>query len=361
MKAKPHYLLSSEQTDPLYERFPVTILNPSFFEGSDLASLFVETLEKIQSSSWQVSYGSREEIQRIVQKINQNPEAVYQILVETCDLFRVSSGTSLFTGYFEPVLKGSRSPSEIYRYPVYARPKDLIVIEDLGIFHERCAGIRIAGTLQEGTLHPYLTREEIEVGGLEGDILCYTDDPFRLYFMHVQGSGLIRLEEGGELRLSYNGTNGYPYTSIGRLLIDRGEIPETVCSMETVLAWLSTHPEEAPHLLRQNKSYVFFKENKRGGPVGSFGVLLRAKRSLAVDSRFTPLGCPLFLKTPAHRGVPAFSQVMFAHDVGGAIKGPARGDIYWGTGQDAGQIAGLTKTTGELFLILPKSASLDRK
>ncbi len=360
MKPKPRYLLSSDPSDPIYERFPVTSLSSRFFEEEGLPLLFIETLEKALSSPRPCAYGRPEEIQRIFEKIKKMPYALYQILIETCDLFRVSSETSLFTGYFEPVLKGSRFRSDAYPYPVYARPEALIVIEDLGIFQERCSGIRIAGTLQGGTLHPYLTREEIEIEGVEADVLCYTDDPFRLYFMHVQGSGFIHLEEGGDLRLSYDGTNGYPYTSIGRLLIDRGEISEAACSMETVLAWLGSHPEEASSLLRQNKSYVFFKENGREGPVGSFGIPLRARRSLAVDSRFTPLGCPLFLKTPAHRGVPALSQVMFAHDVGGAIKGPVRGDIYWGSGQEAGRYAGLTKTSGELFLILPKSATLDR-
>lgn len=317
-------------------------------------------MDHLDSSKWPSRFGAWEDWQDILENLKKKPDSLPSLLLHSCDLFRISADKSLFTGYFEPVLKGSRTCSDPYRYPIYSRPPELIVIEDLGVFNERCAGIRIAGTVSEGTLRPYLTREEIDGRILETEILCYTDDSYKLYFMHVQGSVLIRLKEGRDLRLSYDGTNGYPYTSLGRLLIDRGTLSEATCSMETVLKWLEDHPREARALLHQNQSYVFFKENTSEGPIGRFDLPLVPLRSLAIDPRFIPLGCPLLLKTPFHRGVPALSQLMFAHDVGGAIKGPARGDIFWGSGEEAGRLAGFTKTAGELFLLLPKSATLDR-
>ena len=268
----------------------------------------------------------------------------------------------LFTGYYEPTLAGSRQQTERFRFPLYRRPPELVSV-DLGEFREDLRGRRLAGRVEAGVLSPYFDRVEIEAGGLSqrGLELVWVDDPYDAFFLHIQGSGRVELVEGGFLRVGYAGQNGHPYFAIGRALVDRGVLTLEEVSLQTIRAWLEAHPEEASEVLAQNPSYVFFRQLHEEGPVGSLGVVLTPERSLAVDSAFVPLGLPVWVDTSAPASDPLaparpFRRLMVAQDTGGAIRGPVRGDVFWGHGPDAAPVAGHMKHQGRLWLLLPRKS-----
>jgi membrane-bound lytic murein transglycosylase A len=272
-----------------------------------------------------------------------------------------ASAPGFVTGYYEPELDGARARGGRFQFPIYGRPDDLVALTpDLqrARFNDRLSAARETA---EGRV-PYYTRAEIEKGALSGAglELLYLDDPVELFFMQVQGSGLVRLTDGTKTRLSYAGKNGHPYTSIGKLLIERGEIAADAMSMAAVKVWLRADSERARKLLWENRSYVFFREltnaEAEGGPVGAEGVALTPGRSLAVDASYHALGLPVFVAAPGLRapeGLP-FRRLMIAQDVGSAIRGPERGDIFWGTGEAAGAKAGNTPHAAQIFVLLPK-------
>ncbi len=237
----------------------------------------------------------------------------------------------LFTGYYEPLLKGSRKKIAKYRVPVYALPPD-----------------RVEGT-------PHLTHAQINAGGLKGRGLeiLWVDDEVDLFFAHIQGSARVKLAGGGYTRLAYAGKNGHGYTAIGKVLKDRGELTEV--NMFTIRQWLAEHPQQQQEVLESNESYVFFKEMEDGGsPPGAQGARLTPGRSLAVDHRFIPYGMPLFVQTMLHDETP-WQRVMIAQDTGGAIKGIVRGDIFFGAGKQAEERAGRMKGKGGYVLLLPNT------
>lgn len=274
--------------------------------------------------------------------------------------------TGLFTGYYEPTLYGSRRRSERFRVPLYVRPPDLVSV-DLGRFRDDLAGRRIAGRLEGQSLVPFHDRSEIDGGTLAGrDLeLVWVDDAIDAFFLHIQGSGRIELTEGGALRVGYAAQNGHPYFAIGRELIDRGELTRDEVSMQSIRRWLEDHPEAARELMHRNPSYVFFRELRETGPVGSQGVVLTPGRSLAVDRSFVPLGIPVWLDATAPAAgmegmdVP-FRRLMVAQDTGGAIRGPVRGDVFWGPGDEAADIAGRMKHEGRMWLLLPRTGMGER-
>ena len=265
----------------------------------------------------------------------------------------------LVTGYYEPEVSGSRERSGKFQVPVYGRPADIVqMTPDLlrALYNDRQSVMR-----QDGDqLVPYYTRAEIEAGALQGRglELLYLDDPIELFFMQVQGSGRVRLPDGSWVRLGYAAKNGHSYTSIGRLLLERGERPPQALTMEGLKSWLRADPARGRALMQENKSYVFFRELPQAeagaGPVGAQGVPLTPGRSLAVDAAFHALGTPIFVTAPdlAVEGAP-FRRLMIAQDVGSAIKGPQRGDIFFGTGEAAGAIAGTTKAAAAFYILLP--------
>lgn len=288
-----------------------------------------------------------------IQELFQNYLIPYQVHVGP-------QSEGLFTGYYEPQLRGSRIKTEIYNVPIYARPTDLIMIEDLGIFRNECEGIRIAGYNEKGHLKPYPTRAEIENGALEGRGLeiVWVDDFVDAYFMAIQGSGCVLFEDNSKIHLGYAGTNGHAYTSIGKLLVMQEEFtPETI-SMQSIREWLAKNPAKAKALLQQNKSFVFFQNRPEGGPVGAQGLPLTAKRSLAVDRTYIPLGVPLWLDIEhPNTSQEKLQRLVIAQDTGGAIKGPIRGDFYWGAGSEAGVLAGVMKSKGSYYIFLPRPLS----
>lgn len=267
----------------------------------------------------------------------------------------------LFTGYYEPLLHGSRKKSERFNVPLYARPPELVMVE-LGRFREELKGQRIAGKIEDGALLPFPDRREIDEGAIEGRKLeiVWVDDPVAAFFLHIQGSGRVQLAEGGELRLGYAAQNGHPYTAIGRDLIARGALTRENVSLQTIRAWLEAHPDEAAEVMRKNASYVFFQVLEGEGPLGAEGVPLTAGRSLAVDRSYIPLGAPVWLAggMPSPKdGEPdrKLRRLLVTQDTGGAIRGPVRGDVFWGFGDDAEAVAGRMKHQGKIWLLLPKS------
>lgn len=210
----------------------------------------------------------------------------------------------LFTGYYEPELRGSRTPSDRFSVPIYRRPDDLVTV-DLGAFNDEWRGRRLAGRVEDGRLKPYPTRADITSGALsdQGLELVWVDDPIGAFFLQVQGSGRVRLEEGGDLRIGYAATNGRPYRSIGREMIARGLMKREEVSLQSLRDWLKSHPDQATEILNANPSFVFFRELPEDGPIGAQGVALTPGRSLAVDRAFMPLGVPVWLETTYPDGV----------------------------------------------------------
>lgn len=265
----------------------------------------------------------------------------------------------LFTGYYEAELHGSRTREGAYQTPIYARPKDMVTA-DLGRFRTEWKGQTLVGRVVGGRLIPFPPRAEIEAGALDGEDLeiLWVDNPIGAFFLHIQGSGRVAMNDGQTVRLGYAGQNGHAYVAIGRELIERGAVPRDQMSMQAIWGWLEDNPDEAPDLMASNPSFVFFRELKKPGPIGAQGVPLTPGRSLAVDLNFVPLGVPVWLDTtdPLSPDTP-LRRLVVAQDTGGAIKGPVRGDLFWGFGDEAAAKAGPMKQTGHYYLLLPKTVS----
>jgi len=279
----------------------------------------------------------------------------------------------LFTGYYEPELRGSRSAGGPYQTPLYARPDDLVEWEQSSFLADAGLGSdvavrRLAGRVENGELKPYYTRAEIESGVLAGRglELLWVDHPVDAFFLQIQGSGRIVLEDGTTVRVGYDGQNGRPYRAIGRDLEAQGVIAQDAVSMQTIRAWLAAHPDQARETMNRNPSFVFFREitelTADQGPLGAAGIPLIAGRSLAVDPRYWPYGLPLWLDTTLAGGENRpYQRLMIAGDTGGAIKGPVRGDIFFGGGADAARLAGPMKQPGKLYILVPKDLKLDAR
>lgn len=269
----------------------------------------------------------------------------------------------LFTGYYEPTLEGSRRRHGPFAVPLYRRPPELINL-DLGKFRTSLRGQRLAGRIVAGELVPFEDRAGIDAGSLSGRglELAWVEDPVAAFFLHIQGSGRIELAEGGVLRVGYAGQNGHPYVAIGRELVARGELALDEVSLQSIRDWLHAHPAVAPKILAANPSYVFFRELADSGPVGAQGIVLAPGRSLAVDRSFHALGVPMWLDTtlpgvdPGTPGTP-LRRLFVAQDTGGAIRGPVRGDVYWGPGAAAEDVAGRMRQEGRLWVLLPNEVT----
>lgn len=295
-------------------------------------------------------------------RVSEKPDAARAFFESSFQPFAASADgdpDGLFTGYYEPLLHGSRTRSDRYRVPLYVRPPDLVTV-DLGAFREELKGRRIAGRVEEGELIPYPDRQAIEAGALAGRKLelVWVDDPIDAFFLQIQGSGRIRLDDGSEMRVGYAAQNGHPYFAIGRELIERGELTSETVSMQSIRRWLVEHPDEADGVMARNASYVFFQALNGEGPLGADGVALTPGRSLAVDLRHWPLGVPMWVDTEAPSPRPGepdrpFRRLLVAQDTGGAIRGAVRGDVFWGHGEDAAEVAGRMKHRGRMWVLLP--------
>jgi membrane-bound lytic murein transglycosylase A len=269
----------------------------------------------------------------------------------------------LFTGYYEPLLNGSRTFGHPYTVPLHRAPDDLLRL-DLGRFNPELAGYAIYGRVAGREFVPYHSRRDIEAGALDqrGLELLWVDDPIDKFFLQVQGSGQVRLEDGSLIRVGYASQNGHPYHAIGRDLIEIGALTRDEVSLPAIRAWLQAHPREASQIMARNRSYIFFEEHRElapdEGPLGAQGVSLTAGRSLAIDPRSIPFGVPVWLDTtaPWPEGDGPLRRLMVAQDTGGAIKGVVRGDVFWGAGERAAAIAGRMKSRGRYAVLLPKAS-----
>ena len=270
------------------------------------------------------------------------------------------SADGLVTGYYEPLLSGSRTPGKVYRYPVYAVPEDLLSI-DLAEQYPDLKGMRLRGRLQGRKIVPYYTRAEIERGdaAVRGREILWVDDAVELFFLQVQGSGRVKLPDGEVVRLGYAEHNGHPYRSIGRVLIDRGELDADKASMQGIKQWAKKNPDLLPILLQQNPAYVFFRElpAQESGPLGTLGVALTPGRSIAVDPTALPLGAPVFLASTWPLSPKPLNRLVLAQDTGSAIRGAVRADFFWGFGDEAGALAGRMRQSTRLWLLYPKGFS----
>jgi membrane-bound lytic murein transglycosylase A len=275
--------------------------------------------------------------------------------------------TGMITGYYEPLLAGSRVSSAQHRVPLYAPPDDLLTI-DLTELYPELKDKRLRGRVDGKRVIPYWPRADIENGKapVAGKTLVFVDDPVEAFFLQIQGSGRVRLAEGGIMRVGYADQNGYPFRSIGRLLVERGELTLDKASMQGIKDWGRRNPDKLLPLLDENPSYVFFREVPTpapgtleadiDGPIGTLGVPLLRERTLAVDPRSIPLGAPVYLATTYPLSPRPLRRLMLAQDTGGAIRGAVRADFFWGFGDDAGRQAGRMKQDGQMWLLWPRNA-----
>jgi membrane-bound lytic murein transglycosylase A len=264
--------------------------------------------------------------------------------------------SGMITGYYEPVIEGSRTATKVHRYPVFGVPDDLIVVDLPDV-----RNMRLRGRLEGRRLVPYFSRGEIDSKGTRfaAPVIAWTSDPVELFFLQIQGSGQVELPGGERIRIGYADQNGHPYRSLGRYLVDRGELVLEEASMQGIKAWAAANPSKLQEALNANPSYVFFRElPPTDGPIGALGIALTPQFSLAVDRRFVPLGSPVFLETTFPLSEEPLQRLMAAQDTGGAIRGAVRGDFYWGTGPEAGVLAGRMRQQGRLWLLWPRGEPL---
>ena len=265
----------------------------------------------------------------------------------------------LVTGYYEPLLNGARKRGGPYQTPLHRTPDDLLTV-DLGSVYPELKNMRLRGKLVGNKIVPYPARAELtQSAALVGSELIWVDNPIDAFFLQVQGSGRVQIADSKEtVRVAYADQNGHPYRSIGRYLVDKGELTMDQASAQGIKAWLAANPKRQQELLNANPGYVFFKEEKltdpRKGPKGALGVPLTPQRSVAVDPNYIPLGAPVFLSTTQPGSSVPLQRMMVAQDTGGAIKNAVRADYFWGFGAEAGEKAGKMKQRGMLWVLLPK-------
>jgi membrane-bound lytic murein transglycosylase A len=337
----------------------------------DLAQAYNRSCERILRKDSQQLFGVSEKFGKAQEwqiacrkfaKVNPTKrDEIKQFFEENFMPYAVAAGTEgegLFTGYYEAALKGSRTREGSYQYPLRSRPDDLVMVQ-LGDFREELKGQRIAGRVKNGNLKPYETHAEINAGKLppeQDKILVWVDSPIDAFFVQIQGSGVVALNDGGLMRIGYAGQNGHPYYAVGRELVKNGELTKENVSMQSIRNWMQNNPDKARYLMETNKSYVFFEEVKSEGPKGGEGIGLTPMRSLAIDHSIIPYGLPVWLS--ADHPIPSqgeLNRLMITQDTGGAIRGPVRGDFFWGYGTQAEKLAGDMKSQGRYWFLLPKN------
>ena len=369
---------AEQKPPPQEEQKPNLILAPSTFVqlpswGSDNFSGLVRAFDRscfvIMKKPSEKKFGVLKQAgtygdwQNICQKFTSGDDwdqnTLKQFFEQNFTPYQISDGNNpigLFTGYYEASLKGSPTKTERYNIPLHKRPDDLVMVH-LGQFREELKGIRIAGRVVNGTLKPYEERAEIISGNWPHNdkILLWVDSAVDAFFVQIQGSGIVEMENGKIMRIGYAGQNGHPYYAIGRELIKIGALTKENISMQSIRKWLEDNPEKADKIMNKNKSYVFFREIKGDGPIGAQGVALTPDRSLAIDRTLISYGLPLWvdIENP-EEGQENMRKIMITQDTGGAINGAVRGDFFWGHGDKAELLAGKMKSQGRYWVLLPK-------
>ncbi len=368
-----------EEQKPPPEEKPKRILKQASFKdlpawGQDDFEGFVEAFEKScgrfakKPAELEISLidgaGTYGDLQKICLDLRAEPEDLKVFFEDHFTPYQVydrDNPIGLFTGYYEASLRGSWERQEPYIIPLHARPDDLVMV-NLGEFREELKGQRIAGRVKGGNLKPYESRADIVAGNWphEDKVLLWVDDPVDAFFVQIQGSGLVEMDDGSVQRIGYAGQNGHPYYAIGRELIKRGALTKDNVSMQSIRQWLADNPAQADEIMNTNASYVFFRALDQSGPIGAEGVVLTPERSLAVDRTMIPYGFPLWVNIKAPiEGMEDLQRMMVAQDTGGAIRGPVRGDVFWGHGSHAEEMAGKMKSEGQYWVLLPKKKPHD--
>ncbi|MCL2644502.1 MAG: MltA domain-containing protein [Betaproteobacteria bacterium] len=265
----------------------------------------------------------------------------------------------LVTGYYEPLIYGSRMQLPGAQWPILAPPNDMLTANNVHR-HPELRSMNLRGRLDGKKVVPYWTRAELEKRRAEGKLparaLFWAADPIDLFFLQIQGSGQVELTDGTRVRVGFAEHNGHPYRSIGSWLVERGELSLHQASMEGIRQWALRNPQRLNELLNSNPRYVFFRELPlgEGGPIGALGVPLHAERSIAVDRTYVPLGAPVFLSTTWPLSDKPLNRLVMAQDTGGAIKGAVRVDYFWGFGDGAGEQAGKMRQQGNIWVLWPK-------
>jgi membrane-bound lytic murein transglycosylase A len=272
-----------------------------------------------------------------------------------------SERQGLLTGYYESELDGAATARDGFSTPVYGLPEDLVVA-DLGAFRADLAGTRLVGKVREGRFEPYYTRSEIDTGVLDDKAQpLFWGDSVDVFFLHIQGSGRVRMDDGRWIRVGFAGSNGHDFTAIGRRLLEDEKIGRGQASMQGIRDWLRANPEEARRYMQENARFIFFRTLEGEGPIGAQGVALTPGRSLAVDPDHLALGLPIYLETTWPGSDRPLRRLMVAQDRGSAIKGPLRGDFYWGSGDAALEYAGRMKEKARFFVLLPRKLAERRR
>ena len=377
-----HPVAKLEVSRPEDAMNPVSFFYPSFEDDLDQESLLLalkrnmEYLKRLDPE-YPFQYGQakftaaqvRESNETLMAFLEKQPDrrALRSFLKKNFRVYRAAGRANrsgvLFTGYYEPVLEASLTPDNVFRHPIYLRPDDLVVI-DLSQFDQKFKGERLVARISEANILPYFSRADIDMQGvLKGRQLelAWLKDPVDAFFLHIQGSGRLNLQDGRTIAVGYHASNGRPYRSIGRYMADQGLIPLEAVSMKRIKAYFSEHPEAIHPILSQNPSYVFFRKIENG-PFGNIGVTLTPGRSVALDARLFPKGALGFITCQRPELGPSgeikawhpFSRLVVNQDTGGAIKGAGRVDIFWGSGPDAEATAGHLKHEGELYILIKK-------
>ncbi|UCM99376.1 murein transglycosylase A [Sulfurimonas sp. SWIR-19] len=262
----------------------------------------------------------------------------------------------LLTGYYEARIHGSLHKSDTYKYPIYSTPKDLVVV-DLSAVYPELKNYRLRGKIHNNRLVPYYSRKEAKLNDLNASVICYCDSKIDRFFLQVQGSGKVILDDNSTMYIGYENQNGYKYKSIGKYLVQKGEISLQNISLQSIRKWLEEHPSQVDEILDYNPSLIFFAKRDKGA-TGALGLQLREKSSIAVDKKYIPLGNMLYLSSNLEKE--KFNKIVFAQDTGGAIKGPLRADLFLGSGEDALKIAGQLQSPLQLWLFVPKRKEVDK-
>ena len=292
------------------------------------------------------------------------PAAISQFLQGSLDVYALRAAGNradgLITGYYEPIYPGSLTRTAKASVPVYGVPEDMVSVQ-LDSLYPELKGKRLRGRVQGRVLKPYDDAATIATQGVKAPVLAWLTHPMDLQFLQIQGSGRIQLADGRHLRIAYADQNGHPYRPIGRWLVAQGELKKEDVTMDAIRSWANAHPARIPELLASNPSYVFFAKGPDGdeGPRGSLNVPLTAGYSVAVDRTVVPLGSLLWLSTTRPDGTPVVRPVA-AQDTGGAIAGEVRADLFWGTGDAAGKLAGDMKQKGSIWMLWPKGVVLPK-
>ena len=300
----------------------------------------------------------------IAKSVDANSEAAIRLFFESFfepqQVVAPDGSTSgLITGYYEPLLRGARKKGGVYQTPLYKVPDDMVIV-DLGSVYPELKDKRVRGRLKGKRVLPYPAREEIARTGLPGQELLWVDDAVEAFFLEVQGSGRVQLADGDTVRVAYADQNGRPYQSIGKWLVQNGELTTEQATAQGIKAWIAGHPTRQQELFNANPSFVFFREEKlpdpKVGPKGTLSVPLTPQRSVAIDRSQLPLGAPIFVNTTLPDGDMPLQRLVMAQDTGGAIRGAIRLDFFFGFGAEAADFAGRMKQQGNIWVLLPKLA-----